>query len=144
MFEDLVPKQIGLGVLQRVLQNLLDEGVNIRDMRTIIETLAEHAPRSQDPLELTAQVRIALGRAIIQQFYPSGNEVLMVRDLAAGVEVDPLAAEYQVVEVDPWFEYDAVTFGFHARRDGSKAGHCYARLYPHLPGRDGRPLGGFT
>ena len=78
LVEDLVPKQIGLGVLQRVLQNLLDEGVNIRDMRTIIETLAEHAPRTQDPLELTAQVRIALGRAIIQQFYPSGNDMQVI------------------------------------------------------------------
>ena len=75
LVEDLVPKQIGLGALQRVLQNLLDEGVNIRDMRTIIETVAEHAPRTQDPLELTAQVRIALGRAIVQQLYPTGNEM---------------------------------------------------------------------
>ncbi|MBI5900967.1 MAG: flagellar biosynthesis protein FlhA [Rhodocyclales bacterium] len=75
LVEDLVPKLIGLGVLQRVLQNLLDEGVNIRDMRTVIETLAEHAARSQDPMELTAQVRIALGRAIVQQLYPSGNEM---------------------------------------------------------------------
>jgi flagellar biosynthesis protein FlhA len=47
-------------------------------MRTIIETLAEHAPRTQDPLELTAQVRIALGRAIIQQFYPSGNDMQVI------------------------------------------------------------------
>ncbi len=75
LVEDLVPKLIGLGVLQRVLQNLLDEGVNIRDMRTIIETLAEHAPRTQDQMELTAQVRIALGRAIVQQLYPSGNDM---------------------------------------------------------------------
>ncbi|MBI5107144.1 MAG: flagellar biosynthesis protein FlhA [Rhodocyclales bacterium] len=78
LVEDLVPKQIGLGILQRVLQNLLDEGVNIRDMRTIIETLAEQAPRTQDPLELTAQVRIALGRAIIQQYYPSGNDMQVI------------------------------------------------------------------
>jgi flagellar biosynthesis protein FlhA len=62
-------------VLQRVLQNLLDEGVNIRDMRTIIETLADQATRTQDPLELTAQVRVALGRAIVQQLYPSGNDM---------------------------------------------------------------------
>lgn len=75
LVEDLVPKLIGLGVLQRVLQNLLDEGVNIRDMRSIIETLAEHATRTQDPMELTAQVRIALGRAIVQQLYPGGNDM---------------------------------------------------------------------
>jgi flagellar biosynthesis protein FlhA len=75
LVEDLVPKQLALGVLQRVLQNLLDEGVNIRDMRTIIETLADQATRTQDPLELTAQVRVALGRAIVQQLYPSGNDM---------------------------------------------------------------------
>jgi flagellar biosynthesis protein FlhA len=52
--------------VQRVLQNLLDEGVNIRDMRSIVEVLAEHAPRIQDALELTSRVRQALGRAIVQ------------------------------------------------------------------------------
>ena len=85
LVEDLVPKQIGLGVLQRVLQNLLDEGVNIRDMRTIIETLAELVPRIQDPIELTSQVRIALGRAIVQQLYPNGNE-MQVMALEPGLE----------------------------------------------------------
>ena len=75
LVEDVVPKQIPLGALQRVLQNLLDEGVNIRDMRSIIEVLAEHAARTQDPLELTAQVRIGLGRAIVQQLYPEGGDM---------------------------------------------------------------------
>jgi len=85
LVEDLVPKQLPLGVLQRVLQNLLEEGVNIRDMRTIIEVLAEQAPRTQDPLELTAQIRIALGRAIVQQLYPTGNE-MRVMALEPGLE----------------------------------------------------------
>ncbi|MBN8474828.1 flagellar biosynthesis protein FlhA [Sulfuritalea sp.] len=85
LVEDLVPKQIALGALQRVLQNLLDEGVNIRDMRTIIETLAELVPRVQDPIELTSQVRIALGRAIVQQLYPTGNE-MQVMALDPGLE----------------------------------------------------------
>jgi len=75
LVEDLVPKVLPLGVLQKVLQNLLEEGVHIRDTRTIIETLAENAPRSQDPETLTAQVRVALGRSIVQQLYPSGNEM---------------------------------------------------------------------
>lgn len=73
--EDLVPKVIPLGTLQKVLQNLLDEGVHIRDMRTIIETVADMAMRSQNADELTAQVRMALGRAIVQQLYPSGSEM---------------------------------------------------------------------
>ena len=75
LIEDLVPKLIPLSTLQKVLQNLLIEGVHIRDMRTIIETLAEHATHTQDPSELTAAVRVALGRAIVQQIFPSSNEL---------------------------------------------------------------------
>jgi flagellar biosynthesis protein FlhA len=75
LVEDLVPKQLSLAAVQRVLQNLLEEGVNIRDMRTIIDVLSEYSPRTQDPLELTAQMRVALGRAIVQQLYHGGNEM---------------------------------------------------------------------
>ena len=75
LVEDLVPKVLPLGVLQKVLQNLLEESVHIRDMRTIVESLAEHAPRMQDSEALTAQVRIALGRSIVQHLYPSGAEL---------------------------------------------------------------------
>lgn len=85
LIEDLVPKLLSLGVLQRVLQNLLEEGVSIRDMRTIIEVLAEHTPRTQDPLELTTQIRIALSRAIVQQLFPVGND-LQVMTLEPGLE----------------------------------------------------------
>jgi flagellar biosynthesis protein FlhA len=85
LIEELVPKVLSLATTQRVLQNLLEEGVNIRDMRTIIETLAENAPRVQDPAELTALVRVALGRAIIQQIYPAGHE-LHVMALEPGLE----------------------------------------------------------
>jgi len=74
LVEDLVPKVVSLATLQKVLQNLLIEGVHIRDMRTIIETLSEHAG-VQDPGELTALVRIALGRAIVQQLFPGTNEL---------------------------------------------------------------------
>ena len=75
LVEDLVPKVVSLSTLQKVLQNLLLEGVHIRDMRTIIETLSEHAPQTQDPNDLTALVRIALGRAIVQQLFPGTNEL---------------------------------------------------------------------
>lgn len=73
--EDLVPKMISLSALQKVLQNLLSEGVHIRDMRSIIEALAEHTAHTQDPNELTALVRIALGRAIVQQLFPGNGEL---------------------------------------------------------------------
>jgi flagellar biosynthesis protein FlhA len=75
LVEDLVPKQLPLSVVQKVLQNLLTEGVHIRDMRTIVETLSEYASRTQDPGELTTFVRVQLGRAIVQQLFPTGNEV---------------------------------------------------------------------
>ena len=85
LIEDLVPKQLQLATVQRVLQNLLEEGVSIRDTRSIVDVLAEYAPRSQDPQELTAQVRIALGRAIVQDLYPSGND-MQVMTLEPGLE----------------------------------------------------------
>ena len=75
LVEDLVPKLVSLSTLQKVLQNLLVEGVHIRDMRSIIETLAEHAVHTQDPSDLTALVRIALGRAIVQQLFPGAAEL---------------------------------------------------------------------
>lgn len=75
LIEDLVPKLLTLSVVQRVLQNLLDEGVNIRDMRTTLEVLSEHAPQTQDTLALTARVREALGRAILQSLFPGNAEV---------------------------------------------------------------------
>ncbi|MGI4842046.1 MAG: flagellar biosynthesis protein FlhA [Janthinobacterium lividum] len=75
LVEDLVPKVVSLSTLQKVLQNLLLEGVHIRDMRTIIECLSEYAAQTQDPNELTAMVRVALGRAIVQQLFPGTNEL---------------------------------------------------------------------
>ena len=75
LVEDLVPKVVSLSTLQKVLQNLLQEGVHIRDMRTIIETLSEHAGSTNDPNDLTALVRVALGRAIVQQLFPGTNEL---------------------------------------------------------------------
>ncbi|PKH26981.1 flagellar biosynthesis protein FlhA [Enterobacterales bacterium CwR94] len=76
--EDLVPAVVSLTTLHKVLQNLLAERVSIRDMRTIIETLAEHAPVQPDPNELTSVVRVALGRAITQQWFPGNGEVQVI------------------------------------------------------------------
>jgi flagellar biosynthesis protein FlhA len=85
LVEDLVPKLLPLGTVQKVLQRLLEEGVHIRDMRSIIEVLAEHGAKVQDAGELTALVRVALGRAIVQQLYPGTNE-LQVMALEPGLE----------------------------------------------------------
>lgn len=85
LVEDFVPKILPLGTLQKVLQGLLDEGVHIRDMRTIIETLTDCAPQTNNPEELIAQVRIALGRAIVQQLFP-GNDELQLMSLDPTLE----------------------------------------------------------
>ena len=78
LVEDLVPKSIPLGTLQKVLQNLLQEGVHIRDRRTIIEVLADNAARTQDTEQLTTFVRTALGRAITQQLFPGTGELQVI------------------------------------------------------------------
>ncbi|MDH4394413.1 MAG: flagellar biosynthesis protein FlhA [Limnobacter sp.] len=64
--EDLTPKLLDLAVIQKVLQNLLEESVHIRDLRSIFETMLENGARSKNPLDLTTAVRISLGRAIVQ------------------------------------------------------------------------------
>tara|TARA_R110002012_G_scaffold112926_3_gene258839 strand:+ start:7988 stop:10075 length:2088 start_codon:yes stop_codon:yes gene_type:complete len=85
LVEEVVPKAISLTVLQRILQNLLDEDVSIRDMRSILDTLAEYSAQQKDPNELTALVRISLGRAIVQQWF-AGQETLNVMGLDAQLE----------------------------------------------------------
>lgn len=67
LVDDLVPKILPLGLIVKVLQNLLQERVPIRDMRTIAETLAEYGVKSQDPDILTSAVRASLGRLIIHE-----------------------------------------------------------------------------
>jgi flagellar biosynthesis protein FlhA len=78
LVEDLVPKALSLGVVVRVLQGLLAERVPIRNLRAIVETLAEHAARTQDPAVLQAQVRIALGRQIVQDIVGNGAELPVI------------------------------------------------------------------
>lgn len=75
LVDDLVPKSLPLTTLQKVLQNLLEEGVPIRDMRTILEALSEHTPKITDAHDLTAAVRLALGRAITQQWFPGVGDM---------------------------------------------------------------------
>ena len=85
LIEGLVPKAMSLTSVQKVLQNLLDEGVPIRDMRTILDVLAENAPAVTDTTELTSLIRLALGRAIVQQIFP-GNEELQVISLDGSLD----------------------------------------------------------
>jgi len=78
LIDELVPKLISLATLQRVLGNLLEEGVHIRDFRTIVETLADVAGRTTDPAELTAAVRSALRAAIAQDLFGNTKELSLI------------------------------------------------------------------
>ncbi|GAA4874537.1 flagellar biosynthesis protein FlhA [Ferrimonas pelagia] len=78
LVEGLVPEILSLGVIVKVMQNLLNEGVPIRDTRTLIQTLVEYGPKSQDPDVLTAAARIAMKRLIIQEINGSEREVPVV------------------------------------------------------------------
>ncbi|MGH8136696.1 MAG: flagellar biosynthesis protein FlhA [Steroidobacteraceae bacterium] len=78
LVEDLVPRVLPLSILVRVLQGLLAERVPIRNVRTIVETLAEHAPKSQDPAVLQGYVRVALGRQIVQDIAGVGAELPVI------------------------------------------------------------------
>ncbi|MDP3226159.1 MAG: flagellar biosynthesis protein FlhA, partial [Rubrivivax sp.] len=75
LIEDVVPKMVGIATLQRVLQLLLEEGVHIRDMRSIVECLAEHAATATDPAELARRIRVHLAPAIVQQIYGPVKEL---------------------------------------------------------------------
>jgi flagellar biosynthesis protein FlhA len=106
LIEEVVPKMVSIGVFQKVLQLLLEEAVHIRDIRTIIESIAEHAATTTDPVELAKRVRIALSPAIVQQIYGPARELnviaidpalerLLVQALgnAQGPALDPSVAD---------------------------------------------------
>ena len=78
LVEELVPKLLGLGEIQKVLQNLLKEGISIRDLLTIMETLADYAPTTRDPDILTEYVRQALKRAISTKYFPAHETTQVV------------------------------------------------------------------
>ncbi|HTV52337.1 MAG TPA: flagellar biosynthesis protein FlhA, partial [Steroidobacteraceae bacterium] len=78
LVEDLVPKVLSMAVVVKVLQTLLAERVPIRNIRSIIETLAENAARTQDPAALTSAVRVALGRQIVQDIAGLNSELPVI------------------------------------------------------------------
>ena len=78
LIEDVVPKMVGIATVQRVLQLLLEEGVHIRDLRSIVECLAEHAATVSDPQELARRVRTHLAPAIVQQIYGPVKELEVI------------------------------------------------------------------
>jgi flagellar biosynthesis protein FlhA len=75
LIEDVIPKMVGIATVQKLLQLLLEEGVHIRDMRSIVECLAEHTSTVTDPAELARRVRIHLAPVIVQQIYGPQREL---------------------------------------------------------------------
>ncbi len=89
--EELVPKLLGLGELQKVLQNLLREGISIRDLLTVMETLADYAPTTRDTDILTEYVRQSLKRAISTKYFPP-HETTSVVTLDPKIEQELMAS----------------------------------------------------
>lgn len=85
LVEDVVPAKLSLGVVTKVLQTLLEEGVSIRDMRSIMEALSDACSKTQDPAELTGLVRPRIGRMIIQTLLEN-QETLPVMTLDPALE----------------------------------------------------------
>ena len=94
LVEELVPKQLGIGEIQKVLQNLLKEGISIRDLLTIMETLADYAPTTRDTDILTEYVRQSLKRAISTKYFPA-HETTSVVTLDPKVEQEIMASVKQ-------------------------------------------------
>ena len=94
LVEELVPKLLGLGEVQKVLQNLLGEGISIRDLLTIFETLADYASTTRDTDILTEYVRQSLKRAISNKFFPA-NETTSVVTLDPKLEQEIMGSVKQ-------------------------------------------------
>jgi flagellar biosynthesis protein FlhA len=92
--EELVPKLLGLGEIQKVLQNLLSEGISIRDLLTIFESLADHATATRDTDLLTEYVRQSLKRAISNKYF-AGSNMVSVLTLDPKLEQDIMASVKQ-------------------------------------------------
>ena len=94
LVEELVPKLLGLGEVQKVLQNLLQEGISIRDLLTIFETLADYAPTTRDTDILTEYVRQSLKRAISVKYFPA-HETTQVITLDPKIEQEIMGSVKQ-------------------------------------------------
>ena len=110
LIEDVIPKLVPLHVLQKVLQNLLSEGLTILDVKTVIENLAEHYGTTQDTNDLTRNVRVAVSRAIAAQVAPGAGAIpvmtlsaalegLLMQAFSSGGAFDPQMAEKLLNEV---------------------------------------------
>jgi flagellar biosynthesis protein FlhA len=139
--EELVPQQLSLGQIQKVLQNLLREGVSIRDMLSVVETLADHAPYAKDIDVLTEHVRHSLCRTIARKFVDAEGK-LPLMTLAPQAErvaldavqqgpegnylaLEPTTAKRLIFQVGKWMEQFAA-------KGQQPVLVCSTQLRPHL------------
>ncbi len=92
--DELTPKLLGLGEIQKVLQNLLEEGISIRDLLSVFESLADHAQTTRDTDVLTEYVRQSIKRAISGKYFPA-NETTSVITLDPKVEQEIMSSVKQ-------------------------------------------------
>ncbi|MBN23229.1 MAG: flagellar biosynthesis protein FlhA [Bdellovibrionaceae bacterium] len=107
VIEDLIPNTLSVGIVLKVLKNLLKEGVSIRDLRTIFETLADHGAIHKDPMYLTEQVRTALGRSITKKLLDVDGKLRLItldREIEESVAQGLIQTEQgQQLSLDPEF-----------------------------------------
>ncbi len=141
VIEDLIPNLLTTGAILKVLKNLLREGVSIRDMRTILEALAEHATTTKDPQLLTEHVRSALARNITKKLVGPNGEILLltldrkIEETVAGgiIQTD----QGQQLSLDPEFVRELVrSLGQQAQEMAAAAGStvilCSPLIRSHL------------
>jgi flagellar biosynthesis protein FlhA len=133
LIEDVVPKMVAIPVLQRILQLLLEEGVHIRDMRSIIESLAEHAGAIADPAELARRIRVHLAPSIVQQIYGPTRELDVIA-LEPGLErlVTQALASVHGAALDPGVADTLSRSATDAAKRQEDLGHPACLLVPDL------------
>jgi flagellar biosynthesis protein FlhA len=133
LVEDLVPKVLPLHLLVRVAQNLLRDGVPITDMRTVVETLAEHAQTISDPGILTARVRVALGRLIVQRICGNADEINVITldpNLEQILRDANRLADESGMNLEPGLAEKLQTALLHAREGREQAGDPPVMVVP--------------
>ncbi|MBI5256465.1 MAG: flagellar biosynthesis protein FlhA [Burkholderiales bacterium] len=133
LIEDVIPKMVGIATVQKVLQLLLEEGVHIRDMRSIVECLAEHAATVTDPGELARRIRIHLAPVIVQQIYGPTRELDVI---ALEPELERLVTQALTsphgVALDPGVADTLTREAANTARRAEDMGHPACLLVPDL------------
>jgi flagellar biosynthesis protein FlhA len=130
--EDFIPKVLSLGLFQRILENLLLEGVPIRDLRTIFEAISEYAPQIQDTDLLTEKVRVKLGRSIAQSLFPDSQEmsVITLEQNLERILTQTLQTNSQSIGIEPGLAQTLAKQAGQASEKQEQMGHSPVLIVP--------------